>query len=119
MGRLGVLYTLGLGLEQNQKKGVQLLTAAAEAGSSVGACELGCVYMGLVGVQKNAKLALKWLHRAHDAGNLKATANLAQMYLDGDVEKDPEKALMYFEKVLLAREPISLHAASMLGIMAL
>jgi len=95
------------------------LTAAAEAGSSNGACELGCLYMGGVCVHKNAKLALKWLRRAHDAGNLKATANLAQMYLDGDVEKDPEMALMYLEKVLFSRHPISFHAASMLGIMSL
>lgn len=117
--RLGVLYTFGLGLEQNQQKGVDLLTAAAEAGSSAGECELGCLYMSGVGIHKDAKLALKWLRRAHDAGNPKATANLAQMYLDGDVEKNPKTALMYFERVMFSHQPISFNAAAVLGILSL
>lgn len=59
---------------------------------------LGMIYSKGIGVTANEELGIEWMEKAANAGYAKAYYNLAILY----TEKEPVKAINYFEKAAIA-----------------
>lgn len=96
---LGETYLKGLhGVPKSEKKGVQHLRAAAEAGHAGAMAELGSYLMDLETVEGYSE-AYKWLSKAAEQDEPAAYAHLGLFYLYGQVvEKDTAKGLAYWVK---------------------
>ena len=95
---LSYLYFNGIGIEQNNEKGLKWLEKAASS-DPVAAYDLGIMYLTGQNVVKDLKKAAKYLEVAADNGNSEAQYNLALMYYNGDgVKQDVKKAAALLEK---------------------
>lgn len=96
----GLLYTKGVGFEQDIDKGIQLLKhGATEGGVAEAGCELGRIYSDRYGysLQQPAE-AMHWFHRAFECGSKQAVVDLAYGFFEGnhvEVPKDDARALRY------------------------
>jgi len=69
LGLLGAAYHLGLGVERNGPKAVELLLKAVELGDGVAAHNLGTLYAtGLPGIESNAELSKHYYRKAKELG---------------------------------------------------
>ncbi|KAI9360197.1 hypothetical protein BD770DRAFT_385064 [Pilaira anomala] len=95
----GLLYSKGIGFEQNLKRGIALLKFAATEGKIAEAgCELGRIYGDRYKYSLNeASESIHWFHRAFECGSTQAVVDLAYGFFEGSVQvpKDDIRALRY------------------------
>jgi len=106
VGHLALLHFTGEGMEKNPRKGLALLTEAAEAEgfNIISWYNLGALYMGVfelfgieTGVPVDYKKAFTWLSKAAEYGFLYAYHQLGVLYRNGlGVEKNSKLALQKF-----------------------
>ena len=96
---LGVLYSTGEGVIQDDKKAVLWYTRAAEYGHPVAQSNLGSMYYQGKGVTQDYKQAAKWYRKSAEQGYAGAQNNLGVLYRDGKaVTQDYEQAVKWYTK---------------------
>lgn len=95
----GLLYTKGIGYQQDIKRGIACLKFAATEGKIAEAgCELGRIYGDRYkySLQQPAE-SIHWFHRAFECGSTQAVVDLAYGFFEGSaqVPKDDARALRY------------------------
>lgn len=97
----GLLYTKGIGFEQQLERGIAMLEYAATTGKIAEAgCELGRIYGDRYKYSLNQpSKSMHWFHRAFECGSTQAVVDLAYGFFEGssgqEVPKDDAKALRY------------------------
>lgn len=95
----GLLYSKGIGFDQNIKRGISLLQFAATEGRIAEAgCELGRIYSDRYKYSLNEPAeSIHWFHRAFECGSTQAVVDLAYGFFEGSaqVPKDDVRALRY------------------------
>lgn len=87
--RIGVSYTLGANVWQDDAKSVEWFKRAAKQGHSDAAYMLGSAYYTGRGTEKNQTEAVKWFRQAARKGQMQAQHQLGEAYLNGmGVKKD-------------------------------
>jgi len=81
---LGVMYSNGNGVLENDKAAVEWLTLAAEQGYAESQHNLGAMYEYGSGIAKDYKAAVKWYTKAAKQGNAEAQFYLGRAYEFGD-----------------------------------
>ena len=96
---LGLMYSRGLGVPENDAEAVKWYRKAAEQGHADAQTLIGMMYAGGLGVPKNDAEAVKWFHKAAEQGIAQAQFNLGNMYADGTgVPEDDAEAAKWFCK---------------------
>ncbi|MFQ5619315.1 MAG: tetratricopeptide repeat protein [Rhodospirillales bacterium] len=94
---LGVMYTKGLGVPQDDAKALQWYRRAAEQGDAGAQTILGLMYRNGEGVPQDDAKALQWYRKAAEQGHAIAQNNLGFMYSRGQaVPRDYVQAHMWF-----------------------
>lgn len=97
MNNLGVMYTHGLGVSQDDVVAVEWYRKAAEQGDASAQKNLGSMYRDGYGIEKDEAQAFEWYHKASEQGYASAQNNLGLMYLNGTgVAKDDSRAVEWF-----------------------
>jgi TPR repeat protein len=95
----GLLYSKGIGYDQDIKRGISLLQFAATEGKNAeAACELGRIYGDRYKYSLNEPSeSIHWFHRAFECGSTQAVVDLAYGFFEGSVQvpKDDMRALRY------------------------
>jgi uncharacterized protein len=95
--QLGIMYTNGQGLPQNDAEAVNWFRLAADQGYALAQSGLGYMYFSGRGVPQNDTEAVRWFRLAADQGDALAQFNLASSYLNsrGVPKNDAEAAKWY------------------------
>ena len=80
---MGVRYTNGRGVEQDDEEAVKWYRKAAEQGNASAQCNLGWCYDNGEGVEQDYEEAAKWYRKAAEQGNASAQYNLGVRYTNG------------------------------------
>ena len=97
--RIGKMYALGLGTEQDYTKAFGWFEKSAAAGNKFVQYSLGNLYFYGNGTLQNHKKAFEYYKLSADQDNAYACYETAKMLRDGvGVEKNPEQAEIYFQK---------------------
>lgn len=103
---LGMRLIKGIEVAQDQKKGIEILTRAADEGSSSAQLALGFFYMKGEGVPKNPTKGLALFEQAAKNGNADAQYNAGLVYVRGEAgSPDLSKAFHWFEAAALQGDP--------------
>jgi TPR repeat protein len=91
---------------KDEKRGIELVREAADAGDTRAINLLGDCYAHGTGVKTDYAEALRLFSRAAERGNLKALGNLGVLYMTGRgfAAPNPKKAAELFQKGALAGE---------------
>jgi len=109
---LGMLYNNGLGVQQDNRRALELFRASAEAGDPLGAYKLGCYYAGQFGViERNEAQALRYKRIAAEAGYSLAQLDVAILYHQ---RGDHVQALRWFEAAAHQGIPQALYNLSVM-----
>ena len=97
---LGIAYLDGeLGLERDEKRGMEWLQKSAEQGYVSAQANLGVYYFQGEHVQKNDEQAFFWTQKAAEQGDMRSQHNLGFFYLKGIVvSRDNSQAIEWFRK---------------------
>jgi TPR repeat protein len=94
---LGLMYSNGQGVVQDNKEAVKWYRLAAAQGLAKAQYNLGFMFENGLGVVQDAKEAVKWYRLAAAQGDASAQFNLGNMYYNGQgVVQDFTKAHMWF-----------------------
>ena len=94
---LGMLYSLGEGVEEDQKESVKWYRKASKKGDSLAQYLLGEQYLKGRGVEKSEIEANKWWQKAAEKGEAQAQASLALAFYEGSgVLEDHVAAYVWF-----------------------
>ena len=97
--RLGLIYFEGKhGLKKSKKKGIEMISYAAENGDEDALYFLSSVYFHGDGVRKSKKKAIKYCRLAADKGNVNAQYLMWLYFTENCVSLDYDEALTYLEK---------------------
>ena len=100
---VGIMYIVGVGVEQNDVKGLEYIIKAANQSHPKAQYTLGALYYLGIGVSLDYEKAFSWINLSAKQGYLDAQHNLAEMYENGKgVKKNLEKAYEYY--LLAARK---------------
>ncbi|CAO0792995.1 unnamed protein product [Mucor circinelloides] len=95
----GLLYTKGIGFQQQLDQGIRMLEYAANTGKIAEAgCELGRIYGDRYRYSLNQpSKSMHWFHRAFECGSTQAVVDLAYGFFEGsnEIPKDDAKAFRY------------------------
>ena len=95
----GLMYTKGIGFQQDVEKGIACLKYAATEGKIAEAgCELGRLYGDRYAYSLHQPSeSIHWFHRAFECGSTQAVVDLAYGFFEGSeqVPKDDVRALRY------------------------
>jgi TPR repeat protein len=95
---LGVFFEHGIGVSKDQSVSARYLERAAEKGDASAQLNLGLLHKQGIDGRPDYLKALYWLQLAAESRNPKAHGAIAEMYINGwGVEKNPAKAIEYFE----------------------
>ena len=96
---LGLLYSEGVGVPENQETAAKWYRKAAMQGNDGAQYYLGeCYYLGK-GVAQNDAEAVKWFQKAAEQGNADAQWQLGHCYYFGNgVLKNEQKAASFYQK---------------------
>jgi len=98
LNALSYLYFNGLGIQQNDAKGVELLKKSAEKNNKNAAYDLGMMYLIGDHIQQDKKQAFHYLTQASQDKHSDAEFNLALMYYNGDaIDSNITKSLELLE----------------------
>jgi len=96
---IGVLYTVGYGVKQDDRIAMEWFIKAAEQDDSEAERNIGLSYDYGNVVQKDKQKAISWFLRAANHGNRDAQDRLGQHYEHGDgVSQDYQNALFWYNK---------------------
>lgn len=97
--RIGKMYVLGLGTEQDYSKAFRWLEKSASAGNKFAQYSFGSLYFYGNCVAQNYEKAFEYYKLSADQDNAYACYETAKMFRDGiSVEKKSEQAEIYFQK---------------------
>lgn len=97
--RIGKMYALGFGTEQDHSKAFVWFEKSAAVGNKFAQYSLGSLYFYGNGVVQNYKKAFEYYKLSADQDNAYACYEAAKMLRDGiGTEKNTEQAEMYFQK---------------------
>ena len=97
--KLGTMYRLGLGVEQDYAKALILYRKAADQGNAEAQARLGRMYENGKGVKKDLKEAAKWYRKAAELDFPPASIMLGRMYENGKgVKKDLKEAAKWYRR---------------------
>ena len=80
---LGLAYSLGCGVPQNDEQALGWFRLAAEQGNASAQHDLGAMYALGLGTPQDFELAVKWFELSADQGNASAQGELGVMYANG------------------------------------
>jgi TPR repeat protein len=95
---LGNVYRLGRGAAIDLKHAFELYHLAAKQGDPEGMYRTGHCYRLGVGVERNLASAIIWFGKAAHADHELACYDMGQIYLNGEIEKDPAMAANFYER---------------------
>ena len=97
---LGIMYAKGDGIEQSDKKAIELYKMAAKRGNADAQFNLGQYYFqGIYGLTQSSKRAINFFSLAAEQGHAEAQCNLGVMYANGDgIETSYSKAREWWTK---------------------
>jgi TPR repeat protein/cyclophilin family peptidyl-prolyl cis-trans isomerase/serine/threonine protein kinase len=98
---LGLAYSTGVGVEENQAEAARWWRKSAEQGLAGSQYLMGVAYSDGGGVQEDDAEAFKWLQKAADQGDTNAEMALAYAYQLGTADgmnPEPAKAINWFRK---------------------
>ncbi len=102
---VGRMYLYGLGIEQDEKKGLEHIQSSANDGYGEAQALLGYLYNEGKIVPQNKKKAIELFMAATNQNNSSALIQLGVAYYKGDgVEKDNNKAIDLFNRVPIDKE---------------
>jgi TPR repeat protein len=107
MTRVGVMFVMGEGVEEDEPRGAKWIRRAAEASHPAAQREYGILFGEGWGVEEDDVEALVWFRKAAAAGDGRALMRIGLAYEEGDgVEPDPKQAKRWFgeARVALASE---------------
>lgn len=97
--KIGNMYRLGKGINQDSKEAVKWLEKAANHGNSDIQFFLGGIYSFGKGISQDYKEAFRWLKESANQGNANAQYALGDMYhLGRGINQDYKIAIEWFEK---------------------
>lgn len=97
--RIGKMYALGLGTEQDCSKAFGWFEKSAAVGNKFAQYSLGSLYFFGNGVPQNYEKAFEYYKLSADQDNAYACYEIVKMLRDGIVvDKDAEQAEIYFQK---------------------
>jgi len=97
MTAAGIMYISGVGVIQNDAKGLKYIQDAANKFHPKAQYTLGAIYYLGAGVTIDFNKAFSWISLSADQGYQDAQYNLAQMYESGEgVSQDFKKAYEYY-----------------------
>lgn len=95
----GVLYTDGLGTQQNLKKGFYWFTQAAERGEPLAMLRLAHAYEFGIGTTKNQQQSLYWLDKAVNLRHPKALIAMSKRLIEANgVERNTSLAVKHLKE---------------------
>ncbi|KAK8892535.1 hypothetical protein M9Y10_029768 [Tritrichomonas musculus] len=107
---LGLLYSIGDGVEQNIQRSIEYYQKAADLGCSSALNNLGYMYQKGNGVERNISKAIEYYKKAADLEDPTALYNLGSMYENGNgVELNISKAIEFYQKAADLENPPALH----------
>ena len=74
------MYIQGKGIEQNDKKGIDLLRKSAHSGHAKAQYYLASMYYLGIGGKRSFDVAFQWMKKSAEQGYVDAQYNLALMY---------------------------------------
>ncbi len=83
-GYLGLMYSWGRGVSEDDQTAVKWFTLAAEQGDAFAQKNLGWMYQYGQGVSQDYQTAVKWFTLAAEQGDASAQNNLGFMYFNGE-----------------------------------
>jgi hypothetical protein len=83
-GHLGLMYKLGMGVQEDYKTAIKWLTLASEQGYAQAQSQLGNMYTFGLGVPEDHKKAVEWYTLAAEQGDSNAQTSLGYMYSVGE-----------------------------------
>ena len=96
--RIGKMYALGYGTEQDYTKAYEWLKKSADAGNKFAQYSLGSLYFYGNGTPQNYEKAFEYYKLSADQDNAYACYEVAKMFRDGvGTEKNTEQAENYFK----------------------
>mgnify|MGYP000843567632 CR=1 FL=1 len=96
---LGVMYSSGQGVRQNDAEATKWYRKSAEQGFSKAQYNLGNMYHQGKGVSQNDNEAVKWYRKAAEQGFALAQFNLGNMYARGaGVDQDKDEAVKWYKR---------------------
>jgi len=96
---LGVMYTNGQGVRQDDKEAVKWYRKSAEQGDADAQYNLGVRYDSGQGVRQDYKEAVKWYRKSAEQGDADAQSNLGVRYAKGQgMRQDKRMAKDWFGK---------------------
>jgi tetratricopeptide (TPR) repeat protein len=105
---IGILFWMGLGVEQDIYESASWLVLAAEMNHSGAQNKLGYLYSTGQGVKQSDFEAFKWWQMAANQGDADAQYNLGVLYRDGlGVEPNPDESLKWFREAASNGDAIS------------
>ena len=112
---LGMMYSKGDGVNQDQNKALELWHKAADENHPGALSLLGRASMeGKLGLDKDAASGLAFLERAANGGDVAASMYLGRIYAKGEgVAQDMERALKWYQQAASAGDP---HAQYIVGL---
>ena len=97
--RIGKMYALGYGTEQDYTKAFGLFEKSADAGNKFAQYSLGSLYFYGNGATQDCEKAFEWFKKSANQDNAYACYEAAKMLRDGiGIEKNSEQAEIYFQK---------------------
>lgn len=102
MGGLGHALIIGLGVEQDERKGMKWIKKGASLNDDYSQFLLGFCYLnGEGGVDTNYDEAMTWLRKASENGNTMAMVSIGEIYNNGyGVKENPDEAIRWLKKAL-------------------
>lgn len=98
-GKLGLMYTEGIGAKKDPALAVALLKRACDDENATFCNELGALYMNGTGIKRDRTLGISLIRRACSAGAGEGCTSLGVAFLLGNgFQADPSKAEVLFRK---------------------
>src|SRR5450755_1012374 len=106
---LGLMYTTGQGVQQDNAAAALWFRKAAEQGYAPAQSNLGTLYLYGRGVTQDDNEAVVWFRRAADQGDAVAEFLLGNQYASGKgVPQDYSEAMIWFQKAAEQRHPVAM-----------
>ena len=101
--RLGVLYALGQGVQQDYTHAAELFKASAEGGIAEAQYNIAVLYDEGLGIGRDPVQAFAWYQKAAAQGNANAAFNLGVAYSNGSgVPQSMDQAAQWFQRAATA-----------------
>jgi TPR repeat protein len=98
-GSIGNIYSVGRGVEKDEKRAFEWFRNAAGSGDPAGQFTLGQIYENGRGVAQDYVEALKWYQKAADQGLAEGQDSVGYFYSAGlGVTKDDDEAVVWIRK---------------------